>query len=103
MINDINYKKILIGFSLVLISGDGCPNCIAMKPILNQIVTNNNDINLYYVDLSKKIENIIKKYEILSVPTILFLHNDILIDKVTGFQPQEILELWIDYKMKAFL
>lgn len=102
MINDKNYKNVLSGFSIIEITGDSCISCISMMPIITQIAENKN-IGLYFVEANMDSKEIIETYNVNSVPTILLLHNLELIGMVKGYQPQEILELWIDSKIEGYL
>ncbi len=102
IINDNNFKEILKGLCLVEISGESCANCLTLMPILAQIAKDRNDINLYHIEASNDTLKIIELYEVTQAPTILLLNDCNLIAKVKGFQPQEILELWIDAKIEEF-
>lgn len=102
MLNDLNYKEILSGFSIVEIKGDSCTSCITMMPILQNIATSR-DINLFFVDASEECKEFIEAYNVTSVPSILLLHDTELIAMARGYQPQEILEIWIDAKKEEYL
>lgn len=102
MLNAKNYKEILSGLSLVEIKGDSCSSCITMMPVLSEIAKEKN-LNLYFVDASEDNMPIIEEYNVKSVPTILLLHNLELIGSVKGFQPKEILEIWIDSKIEGYI
>ena len=41
----------------------------------------------------------IEKFEIRGVPTILVMYDDEVYARCKGFQPEEILELWLDAKI----
>ena len=57
MLNSKNYKEVLSkeGKSILLISGPGCANCIAMYPIVNDFI---NNIHKYYYIILKLLKNI---------------------------------------------
>ncbi len=43
---------------------------------------------------------LIQKYEIYAVPTILVMKDDLVIARCRGYQPEEILELWLESKIE---
>lgn len=102
MLTNENFKETLSKeeFCLVLITGDGCANCSTMAPIVNNMKHKFEDLSTYLVDINESNYKINEYYEVEVVPTILFLHKGRLISKVKGYQPEEILEIYIDCKMK---
>ncbi len=98
MINDKTYKEVLKGYSLVEISGDGCAACHSLLPVLQDISKSMN-LNLFFANASSDVEEMLKHYDVTAIPTILLLHDSLLLGKVKGFQPQEILEIWIETKI----
>ncbi len=103
MINDNNYKEHLKGIQVVEISGESCANCLTLMPILFEIVSKRNDVELVHIEASETTVNIMKEYEIDRVPTILLLDNGVEFARATGFQPEEILELWLNNKIDTHL
>lgn len=81
---------------LILVSGDGCASCVSMKEVVINVAQN---LEIEY-EIVEANQEIIDKYMINSVPTILLIHNNELVDKVKGFQPEEILQLWVSYKVE---
>ena len=105
MLTNENFKNTLEKepFCLVLITGDGCANCSIMAPMVNQMIKKFPNLSSYIIDVNESNYLINQYYKVEVVPSILFLHNGVLISKVTGYQPQEILEIYIDCKMKEFI
>ena len=103
MINDNNYKEYLKGVQVVEISGESCANCLTLMPILHEIVSKRSDVKLIHVEASETTVEIMKEYQIDRVPTILLLDCGVEFARATGFQPEEILELWINSKLDAHL
>lgn len=103
MINDNNYKDYLKGVQVVEISGESCANCLTLMPLLHEIVSSRNDVELVHIEASETTVNIMKEYEIDRVPTILLLDDGVEFARATGFQPQEILELWLNNKIDGHL
>jgi thiol-disulfide isomerase/thioredoxin len=101
MINDNNYKEHFKGIQVVEISGESCANCLTLMPILHELVSKRSDATLIHVEASETTVNIMKEYEIDRVPTILLLDDGVEFARATGFQPEEILELWLNNKIDS--
>ena len=89
----------LKGISVVEFSGEGCANCISMMSLLKHILNNRSDVNLIHVELDEKTRDIIEKYQIDRVPTIIIFKDNQEIARARGYQVEEILELWLDSKI----
>ena len=81
-------------------SGEGCANCYSLMPVLNEIMKNYNDCELLHIEITKEDMDIIAKYDIDRVPTILVLSNDKEVGRCRGYQPEEILSIWLDDKIE---
>lgn len=92
---ELNY-----GYTIIEVQADSCANCITMMPIIRTIANRRNDLTVLNLPLNEITKDLLGKYEITSVPTTLFLYNDQLLGKVSGLQPEEILEIWIDSKIE---
>ena len=99
-IDDSNYKEYLKGISIVEVSGESCANCLTLMPILDRLVSNRKDCNLYHIEVSEKSRSFIDKYDIRQVPTIMILNDQELYVSCRGYQPEEILEIWLDKKIE---
>ena len=95
-----NYKEYFKGICVVEISGESCANCISLMPVLNRIISKRNDIRLLNIEANYQTKFLMDMYEVRSVPAILILNDGELVDKTYGFQVEEILELWIDMRVK---
>ncbi len=103
MINDNNFKEMLKGLQLVEVSGESCANCLTLMPMLHEVVSERNDIELIHVEAGENTVKFMEFYEVDRVPTILLLDDGVMFSKATGFQPKEIFELWIDAKIEEHL
>lgn len=98
-LNNKNYKEYLKGISVVEVSGESCANCLSLMPILNKIVRNYEDVFLHHIEASEDTKILLDSFEIKTVPTILVMANNEIIARCKGYQPEEILELWLDAKI----
>ena len=102
MLNDKNYKENLKGLQVLEVSGEGCANCISLMGMLANVVGDRNDVELVHFELDEDSKNFIEEYDIDRVPTVLLLDNGKEIDRVKGFQPEEIFSVWLDYKLAEY-
>ena len=98
-LNKDNYKEYLKGINVVEVSGESCANCLTLMPILDRLISERTDCKLYHIEASNDTIDLIEKYEIHQVPTIMIMYNDECYVSCRGFQPEEILELWLDSKI----
>ena len=103
MITKDNYKEQLKGICIIEISGESCANCFSLMPVLNSIVSKRTDCRLVNIEATEETSEIIKMFEVERVPTILLCDDGEVFARATGFQPEEILELWIDAKISEHL
>lgn len=94
-----NYKELLKGICVVEISGEGCANCLSLMPILHEICSNRNDCRLVHIEADENTIELLEALNIQTVPTILIMKDGEERARCKGYQPEEILELWIDAKI----
>lgn len=86
-------------YKVVLVEQESCASCyqlqFALKPLCDkkniefQVLTNDQVDN-----------NFLTKYNIEALPSGLLFYGDELIGKFKGYQPDEILDIWLDTKIK---
>ena len=99
-LNSNNYLDNLKGISIVEISGESCANCLSIMPILHSIVSRRNDTKLFHIEVNEANKEIVERFEIQTVPTILVLYDEVVYARCRGYQPEEILEIWLDAKIE---
>ena len=95
-----NYKEVLKGISVVEISGESCANCISLIPILNKLVGQRDDLKLHHLEVTEETMPLVEAFGVVAVPTILIMKDDVVHAKCRGYQPEEILEIWLDSKIE---
>ena len=100
MINEKNYKEHLQGLCCVEISGESCANCLTLMPLLNELISARNDIRLVHVEADYSTLPLMEEWEVEKVPTILLVEDGEIFARCTGYQPEEILEIWLDAKIE---
>ena len=81
-------------------SGESCANCYSLMPILFEILKSYEDVELVHIELEKDKMDIIEKYRIDRVPTILILKDEEEVGRCRGYQPEEILAIWLEDKIE---
>ena len=99
-LNKDNYKDYLKGITILEVSGESCANCLTLMPILDSIVSNRNDCKLYHIEANENTLDLLNMFEVKTIPTGLVLNDLNVIASCRGYQPEEILELWIDSKIE---
>ena len=96
-----NYKdEIKNGLCCVEISGESCANCLTLMPILKELVSAHTDVKLVHVEADYSTLPLMEEWEVEKVPTILLTDDGEIFARCSGFQPEEILELWLDAKLE---
>ena len=101
--NEKDYKEHLKGICCVEISGESCANCLTLMPILQEICDARDDVRLVHVEADYSTTALMETWDIVKVPTILLMDDGEIFARCTGFQPEEILELWLDAMLEAHL
>lgn len=94
------YKNQLNGLCVVEISGESCANCLTLMPVLKDICDARGDVRLVHVEADYSTTALMEEWQVEKVPTILLTDDGQIFARCAGFQPEEILELWIDAKIE---
>ena len=65
-----------------------CGPCRALRPIMEQIAEENEDIEIVKVNIFNY-ENAAMKYSITAIPTLIYYKSSVMIDKSVGFMSKE--------------
>ena len=98
--NEKDYKQHLQGLCCVEVSGESCANCLTLMPILQELCGARGDIRLVHVEADYSTLALMEAWEVVKVPTILLVEDGEIFARCTGFQPEEILEIWLDSKIE---
>ena len=81
-------KKVLIDFY-----ADWCGPCNRLVPLVNKVAEENENIKVVRIDVDKN-ENLMNKYNVRSIPTLIVIENGEEVKRSVGLIPEEkILEL----------
>lgn len=96
-ITNDNFSEVVAnGTHLIELGGDGCSGCIALQPIVVKLLPKYPQIQYHNVVVTHRTAEICKYYDIDRIPALLLIHNGVLVAKVKGYQPEEILDLWLE-------
>ena len=98
--NEKDYKEHLKGLCCVEVSGESCANCLTLMPILKELCDARDDVRLVHVEADYSTLPLMEVWDVAKVPTILLVEDGEIFARCTGFQPEEILELWLDAKLE---
>lgn len=87
--------------TLIEISGDSCAGCHALLPALNS-VAKSAEMEFIRIDLERD-PGAAEKYGIVKIPTVILADGDREIARCTGYQPEEILGIWVESKTQEYL
>jgi thioredoxin-like negative regulator of GroEL len=98
-INKNNYNELLKGITVIEVSGESCANCISLMNVLNIIESNRKDFTLLHLEAEESTQELLEKFKIETIPTVLVMYNQEIEARCRGYQPEEILELWLEAKI----
>jgi thioredoxin 1 len=83
-LNESNFdENIKEGIAIVDYWAPWCGPCKAMAPLIDKIATNNPDILVAKVDIDQS-PHLAQKYNVLSIPTIIFYKNGNPVHQTVG-------------------
>lgn len=91
-------KNILSGICLVEIGGESCAGCHALMPEARE-AAKKADIPFYYFDAAEA-ATLIERWQVQTVPSLYLTDCGVPFASCRGYQPQEILGYWIEYKIQ---
>ncbi len=89
-------------FRLIQLNGDVCAGCAQNLPVVHQVVGERDDCDFIEIGELEQIAEYVKRYELTHLPALVLLSDDELLGEVHGYQPKEILTLWLDAKIRQY-
>ena len=86
------------GFWIADFMTDHCGPCKMLDMVLSELIYDDPEINLAKCDIEKS-PAYIERFDISGTPTLLFLLNGEIKDRLSGAQPREVLEEKISESM----
>ena len=89
-------------FKLIQLNGDVCAGCAQNLPVVRQVLAHRDDCDFGEIGELEEIAKIVRRYGLTHLPALVLLGNDEFIGEVHGYQPEEILAVWLDAKIEQF-
>ena len=69
---------------------EGCVNCKAFEPIFDSLAAEFPDVEFKKVNFKDVLDDV-KRFEVVSLPTILFTKDGEFLDKLAGLKPRTLV------------
>lgn len=86
-------------YELLEVSGESCANCFTLLPIVNRLAAARG-IPVRHLEVTEETAAEVRALCIECVPTLIVFKEGKEIARCTGYQPEEILEVWLDAKLE---
>lgn len=86
-------------YSLLEVSGESCANCLTLLPIVNRLAAARG-LEVGHLEVNEANAQRVRSLQVDRVPTLIVLKDGKEVARCTGYQPEEILELWLDAKIQ---
>ena len=93
-----NFDELVLnaqGRVLVDFYADWCYWCTVLEPILEEVVSERDDITLYRLNVDNE-EELASRYHVYGLPTVLLFENGENVDGFSGAMPKENVEQFLD-------
>ena len=84
-------------YTLLEVSGESGANCFTLLPVVQKLA-NERGIPVRHLELSEATAEEARSLGIQRVPTLIVYRDGEEVARCTGYQPEEILSLWLDAK-----
>lgn len=98
-----NIREKYKGIYCIEFSGEDCGACRSLLPVLHALLDGRKDIKLAHVEVNPANKEAVEAFAVDYLPTVLLCDDGEIFARCHGFQPEEILELWIDGKLEEHL
>ena len=86
-------------YSLLEVSGESCANCLTLLPLVNRLAAARG-LEVGHLEVSEANAQRVRSLQVDRVPTLIVFRDGKEVARCTGYQPEEILELWLDAKIQ---
>ena len=83
---------------LLEVSGESCANCFTLLPVVRRLAAARG-IPVVHLEVNEQTADRVRALAVDRVPTLIVFRDGKEIARCTGYQPEEILELWLDAKL----
>jgi thioredoxin 1 len=91
-ITDQTFKELSSNGKVVVdCFAEWCGPCKMLSPIIDELSEELTDVNFYKLNVDESVE-VVRKYNIMSIPTILIFNDGELVNQSVGFKSKEELK-----------
>ena len=91
-ITDQTFKELSSNGKVVVdCFAEWCGPCKMLSPIIDELAEELTDVNFYKLNVDESVE-VVRKYNIMSIPTILIFNDGELINQTVGLKSKEELK-----------
>ena len=91
-ITDQTFKELSSNGKVVVdCFAEWCGPCKMLSPIIDELSEELTNVNFYKLNVDESVE-VVRKYNIMSIPTILIFNNGELVNQSVGFKSKEELK-----------
>ena len=89
-------------FKLIQCNGDTCAGCAQNLPVVHRVLQMRDDCEFVEVGELEQLAVLVDRYQLTHLPALVLVSGETFIGEVHGYQPEEILALWLDAKIQEF-
>ena len=86
-------------YSLLEVSRESCANCLTLLPLVNPLAAARG-LEVGHPEATEAKAQRVRSLQVDRVPTLIVFRDGKEVARCTGYQPEEILELWLDAKIQ---
>jgi len=91
-ITDQTFKELISNGKVVVdCFAEWCGPCKMLSPIIDELAEELTDVNFYKLNVDESVE-VVRKYNIMSIPTILIFNDGELVNQTVGLKSKEELK-----------
>ena len=91
-ITDQTFKELSSNGKVVVdCFAEWCGPCKMLSPIIDELAEELTDVNFYKLNVDESVE-VVRKYNIMSIPTILIFNDGELVNQTVGLKSKEELK-----------
>lgn len=95
--NNNNFEELVLnekGKVLVDFNADWCGPCQMLKPVLEEIASERNELKIVSINIDDE-DELATKFGVMSIPCLVLFENGVELDRSIGFKPKEEVESFI--------
>ena len=89
----------MANIELLEVSGESCANCLTLLPLVNRLAAARG-LEVGHLEVNEANAQRVRSLQVDRVPTLIVFRDGKEVARCTGYQPEEILELWLDAKIQ---